>query len=90
MAKSKWIWQVDYERDVPHQQEDCPMTVEAQAVAICEPIVIAVGARAAVPVPANDPTDPELGWAIANPDRAMLFLFVSPRDCAAVDELMAL
>ncbi len=47
-------------------------------------------ARAIPPVPANDPADPESGWASRNPDRAMLFLFVSPRDCAAVDELMAL
>ena len=41
-------------------------------------------------VPANDPADPEMGWATRNPDRATLFLFVSPRDCAAVDELIAL
>jgi hypothetical protein len=40
--------------------------------------------------PANDPADPETGWATRNPQRAMLFLFVSPRDCAAVDELIAL
>jgi hypothetical protein len=66
------------------------MTFEAQAAAICEPVTFAVGARAPVPVPANDPADPEAGWASANPDRAMLFLFVSPRECAVVDELMAL
>lgn len=36
------------------------------------------------------PADPKAGWAARNPDRAMLFLFVSPRDCGAVDELMAL
>jgi hypothetical protein len=41
-------------------------------------------------LPANDPADPEAGWATRNPNRAMLFLFVSPRDCDAVDELMAL
>jgi hypothetical protein len=41
-------------------------------------------------LPANDPGDPDLGWATRNPDRAMLFLFVSPRDCSAVDELLAL
>jgi hypothetical protein len=34
--------------------------------------------------------DPEAGWAQRNPDRAMLFLFVSPRDCGALEELMAL
>ena len=36
------------------------------------------------------PADPEAGWAARNPERAMLFLFVSPRDCGALDELMAL
>jgi hypothetical protein len=41
-------------------------------------------------LPANDPADPEAGWATRNPNRAMLFLFVSPRDCGAVDELLAL
>ncbi len=41
-------------------------------------------------LPANDPADPEAGWAARNPNRAMLFLFVSPRDCGAVDELLAL
>jgi hypothetical protein len=34
--------------------------------------------------------DPEPGWATRNPDRALAFLFVSPRPCAALDELMAL
>jgi hypothetical protein len=47
-----------------------------------------------LPVAANEnfrtPADPEAGWASRNPDRAMLFLFVSPRDCGALDELMAL
>lgn len=36
------------------------------------------------------PADPEAGWAARNPDRAMLFLYVSPRACGALDELMAL
>jgi hypothetical protein len=36
------------------------------------------------------PASPEAGWASRNPDRALLFLFVSPRDCGAVEELMAL
>jgi hypothetical protein len=34
--------------------------------------------------------DPAPGWATRHPDRALAFLFVSPRDCAALDELMAL
>ena len=33
--------------------------------------------------------DPEAGWASRTPDRAMLLLFVNPRDCAMVDELLA-
>jgi hypothetical protein len=67
------------------------MTFEAQAAAICEAAEFAYETVAA-PAPANDllPADPEAGWATANPDKAMLFLFVTPRDCAAVDELMAL
>jgi hypothetical protein len=36
------------------------------------------------------PANPQAGWASRNPDRAMLFLFVSPRDCGALEELMAL
>lgn len=42
------------------------------------------------PADFRTPADPEAGWAARNPDRAMLFLFVSPRDCGAVEELMAL
>jgi len=36
------------------------------------------------------PADPEAGWAARNPDRAMTFLYVSPRNCGALEELMAL
>jgi hypothetical protein len=36
------------------------------------------------------PADPQAGWASRNPDRAMLFLYVSPRKCGALEELMAL
>ena len=35
-------------------------------------------------------SEPEAGWATRNPNRAMALLFVNPRDCAMVDELMAL
>ena len=48
------------------------------------------------PAAANDaapfgrPADPEPGWATQNPERAMLFLFVTPRDGAMVEELLAL
>ena len=34
--------------------------------------------------------DPEAGWASRNPDRALLFLFVSPRACGALEELVSL
>ncbi len=50
----------------------------------------AIAASDRPPFPANDVADPESGWASRNPDRALLFLFVTPRDCAALDELMAL
>jgi hypothetical protein len=44
---------------------------------------------AAVDADFRTPADPQAGWASRNPDRAMLFLFVSPRDCGALEELMA-
>lgn len=34
------------------------------------------------------PADPEPGWATRFPDRALAFIFVSPRDCTALDEIM--
>ena len=34
-------------------------------------------------------SEPETGWASRNPARAMALLFVNPRDCAMVDELLA-
>ena len=67
------------------------MTFEATALAAdIETFADFAPARIAIPFPANDPADPEAGWATRNPDRALLFLFVSPRDCGAADELMAL
>ena len=32
---------------------------------------------------------PDAGWAEANPDRALAFLFVSPQPCEALDALLA-
>ncbi|HEY1605729.1 MAG TPA: hypothetical protein VGF77_09040 [Allosphingosinicella sp.] len=63
------------------------MTFEARAAAIA-----ADGDDIFAQAPADfrTPADPEPGWAGRNPDRAMLFLFVSPRNCGAVEELMAL
>jgi hypothetical protein len=34
-------------------------------------------------------TEPEAGWASANPERAMLYLFVTPCDGIVADELLA-
>ena len=49
-----------------------------------------IDATAALPhADFRTPADPEAGWAARNPERAMVFLFVSPRDCGALDELMA-
>lgn len=63
------------------------MTFEAQAAAFGAEIDSDV---AAAPADFRTPADPEAGWARRNPDRALLFLFVTPRDCGAVEELMAL
>lgn len=48
------------------------------------------------PAPANqdaplaaDRPDPEPGWATRNPEAAMLFLFLTPRDGLVADELLA-
>lgn len=59
---------------------------EAHAAATDGLIDTAGTARAAA---FRTPADPEAGWASRNPDRAMLFLFVSPRDCGVLEELMA-
>ena len=37
----------------------------------------------------DDAQDPDPHWAQGNPDRMLAFLFVAPRDCAAVDQLLA-
>jgi hypothetical protein len=70
------------------------MTFEAGSAAFAEAVETFADFTAAPrpkPVlPANDPADPEAGWATRNPNRAMAFLFVSPRDCGAVDELLAI
>ncbi len=63
------------------------MTYEAQAAAFAADVKSDVsGARGNFRTPA----DPEAGWASRNPERATLFLFVTPRECGAVEELMAL
>jgi hypothetical protein len=69
------------------------MTLEASSVALvadADTFVSYMPAPARTALPANDPADPEAGWATRNPGRALAFLYVSPRDCAALDELMAL
>jgi hypothetical protein len=33
--------------------------------------------------------DPDPAWAAAHPDKCLAFLFVSPRDCSAVDAVRA-
>lgn len=69
------------------------MSFEAAAVALVADVDTFANFEPPVvkpPFPANDPADPEAGWAARNPAQALLFLFVSPRDCGALDELMAL
>ena len=63
------------------------MTFEAQAAAFGADVE---NMTADAPADFRTPADPEAGWAARNPERAMLFLFVTPRDCGAVEELMAL
>jgi hypothetical protein len=74
------------------------MTLEALAVPTLdvEDSIFDFSRRSA-PVPANldaplgvRRADPEAGWATRNPDKAMLFLYVTPRDGALVEELLAL
>jgi hypothetical protein len=74
------------------------MTLEALAAPAFDAAdIIFDFSRPAAPVPANldsplgaDRADPEPGWATRNPDKAMLFLFLTPRDGQLVDELLAL
>ncbi len=68
------------------------MTYEAQAAAFEAEVELTFDApQPSAVLPAHeDVADPEAGWATRNPGKAIAFLFVSPRDCAAFDELMAL
>jgi hypothetical protein len=63
------------------------MTFEARAAAFGAEVETC---SSAMDVEFRTPHDPEAGWAGRNPERAMLFLFVTPRSCGAVEELMAL
>ena len=64
---------------------------EAVAEAAPRPFMFAREAAAAPLMPRHEEVaDPEAGWASRNPERAMAFLFVCPRDCGALDELLAL
>jgi hypothetical protein len=69
------------------------MTFVAPASAFADAVEIDfaqfAAARSAFPAHC-DVGDPEPGWASRHPGKALAFLFVSPRDCGAVDELMAL
>ena len=73
------------EKRIPFQEADPMFTAEAAASRAELDLIVA---------PQNadfrTPADPEAGWAARNPDRALLFLYVSPRDCGALEELMAL
>lgn len=67
------------------------MTFEAHAAAFTADVEFGFEEPKLRAFPAHaDVADPEAGWAARNPNRALAFLFVSPRDCAALDELMAL
>jgi hypothetical protein len=68
-------------------QEVVAMTFEAQAAVFGADVE---NCTAAAPADFRTPANPEAGWAARNPHQAMLFLFVTPRECGAVEELMAL
>jgi hypothetical protein len=70
------------EEAIPHKRNEPMFDAAHSADALIETAAAAADFRT--------PADPEAGWASRNPERAMLFLFVSPRDCGAVEELMAL
>jgi hypothetical protein len=48
-----------------------------------------VAANQNAPLGADRP-NPEHGWATRDPDKALLFLFLTPRDGHVVDELLSL
>jgi hypothetical protein len=65
------------------------MTFEAHSAAFANDDV-EISAEPSRPVSAfRFGSEPEAGWASRNPARAMALLFVNPRDCAMVDELLA-
>ena len=78
----------------------CIMTLEALAAPTFDAAVsiFDFSRSAAEPLVATDRVaplagarrDPEPGWASRNPERAMLFLFVTPREGIVADELLAL
>jgi hypothetical protein len=72
------------ERLIPFKRNDTMFEVQTAATAT-EMDLIVPAANANFRTPA----DPEAGWASRHPDRALLFLFVTPRDCGALEELMA-
>ncbi len=69
------------------------MTFEARAAAFDDAVEIEFNPftafRPSFPAHAEI-ADPKAGWATRNPAKALAFLSVSPRDCAALDEVMAL
>ena len=73
------------------QSGESDMTFEAHAAAFTADVEIVFEQPTTRALPAHaDVADPAPGWATRNPSRALAFLFVSPRDCVALDELMAL
>jgi hypothetical protein len=76
-----------YAREITLQQEEETMMFEAPLAPFSDELDSDGSSRTAN---FRTPVDPEAGWAVRNPDRAMLFLFVSPRPCGALEELMAL
>jgi hypothetical protein len=45
---------------------------------------------AGTPFDLSQVSDPQPDWVAANPDRALAFFYLSPRPCAALEQLMRL
>lgn len=63
------------------------MTLEAPVAQFVADDEFTFAARAPTLFPSTG--DPEPAWAARNPARLLAFLYVSPRDCDAVDALYA-
>ena len=66
------------------------MTFEAQTTFVVDTDETATASSRTIFFPQHEAVaDPCADWASQNPDRLMAFLLVTPRDCSAIDAVMA-